>query len=275
MTIITELNIYPVKSCRGIALDRARITATGFRHDREWLIVDADGRFVTQREVPRMALIVTAITGAALTLTAPGNGTLSVPLDLDEGFVEVVCWRDRCAAFDAGPEAAGWLEAFLGAPYRLVRFDPSRPRVADAAWTADVRALNQFSDGFPWLILSEESLQDLNTRLELPLPMNRFRPNIVVNGLPPYGEDHVHEFSATGPDEVRLRIVKPCARCAITTTDQATGERTTDEPLRTLSRYRMDRKLKGVLFGQNAILIAGLDKELSVGQQLQPLWKPA
>src|ERR1700754_1817318 len=99
MTIITELNIYPVKSCRGIALDRARITATGFRHDREWLIVDANDRFVTQREAPRMALIVTAVTDTALTLTAPGNGTLSVPLDLHERPLEVVCWRDRCAAF--------------------------------------------------------------------------------------------------------------------------------------------------------------------------------
>lgn len=263
---ITALNIYPVKSCRGIALDRARIATTGFAHDREWLIVDGNGRFVTQREESRLALIVTTISGDGLTLTAPGNGALTVPLDLNEDPVEVTCWRDRCAAFDAGSRAAQWLETFLGAEHRLVRFNRDRPRPSDAAWTRDIRALNHFSDAFPWLIISEASLRDLNSRLALPLPMNRFRPNIVVDGLVAYGEDEVHEFH---DGNVRLRVVKGCTRCAITTTDQATGQRTTDEPLRTLSGYRLDRQLKGVIFGQNAILVDGLGKELSVGQELK------
>jgi uncharacterized protein YcbX len=275
MATVTALNIYPVKSCRGIALDRARIAAAGFLHDREWLIVDANGRFVTQREEPRLALIVPTLSDpesadAGLTLAAPGNGTLTVPLDLRQRPVEVTCWRDRCAAFDAGSQAADWLEAFLGTAHRLVRFNPERPRPSDPAWTGDVRALNQFTDAFPWLILSEASLRDLNTRLTVQLPMNRFRPNIVVAGLPAYGEDALHELY---DHDVRLRVVKGCTRCAVTTTDQATGARTTDEPLRTLGKYRHDRQLKGVTFGQNAILIDGLGCELRVGQELATLWK--
>jgi uncharacterized protein YcbX len=275
MATVTALNIYPVKSCRGIALDRARIAAAGFLHDREWLIVDANGRFVTQREEPRLALIVptiseTGISETGLTLAAPSHGCVTVPIELQERPVEVTCWRDRCAAFDAGSQAADWLEGFLGTAHRLVRFNPDRPRPSDPAWTRDVRALNQFSDAFPWLVLSEASLRDLNTRLTVQLPMNRFRPNIVVDGLPPYGEDLVHEFYDEG---VRLRVVKGCTRCAITTTDQFTGARTTDEPLRTLGKYRHDRTLKGVIFGQNAILIEGLGKELRVGQDLATRWK--
>jgi hypothetical protein len=270
MAIITELHIYPVKSCRGIALDRARIAIAGFAHDREWLIVDSDGRFVTQRDVSRLALITTAISDAALTLAAPGHGSISVPLDLREAPVEVTCWRDRCAAFDAGAGAAAWLEGFLGAAYRLVRFNPDRPRPSDPRWTQDVRALNQFSDGFPWLVISEASLRDLNGRLAVPLPMNRFRPNIVVDGLAAYAEDRVHELYN---EDVRFRLVKACTRCAIPTTDQATGERATDEPLRTLATYRHDRQLKGVIFGQNAVLIEGLGLELRVGQELAVLWK--
>ena len=270
MATITALNIYPVKSCRGIALDRARIADAGFLHDREWLIVDANGRFVTQREEPRLALIVPTISASGLNLAVPGHGTLTVPIDLKERPVEVTCWRDRCAAFDAGSQAAGWLEGFLGTAHRLVRFNRDRPRPSDPAWTHDIRALNQFSDAFPWLVISEASLRDLNTRLTVQLPMNRFRPNIVVDGLPAYGEDLVHELY---DEDVRLRVVKGCTRCAVTTTDQVTGARTTDEPLRTLGKYRHDRQLKGVIFGQNAILIEGVGKELRVGQELATRWK--
>lgn len=270
MAIITELHVYPVKSCRGIALEQARIAIAGFAHDREWLIVDSNGRFVTQREVPRLALIAPAISDRELTLTAPGHGSISMPLDLRGAPVEVTCWRDRCAAFDAGAAAAAWLEGFLGAVYRLVRFNQDRPRPSDPRWTQDVRALNQFSDGFPWLVIGEASLRDLNGRLAVPLPMNRFRPNIVVGGLTAYAEDRVHELY---DQDVRLRMVKPCTRCAIPTTDQATGERTTGEPLRTLRTYRYDPQLKGVTFGQNAVLVEGLGQELRIGQELAVLWK--
>jgi uncharacterized protein YcbX len=179
--------------------------------------------------------------------------------------VEVTVWDDKCAAFDAGDEAAQWLTSHLGKPARLVRFDKRRKRPSEAQWTQGTEALNQFSDGFPWLLISEASLADLNSRLQQPLPMNRFRPNIVVDGLPAFGEDSVEDFIA---GDVRLRVAKPCARCAITTTDQITGERG-NEPLKTLKEYRFDRALRGIIFGQNMMLMAGLGSELKVGQQFE------
>lgn len=262
---ITALNVYPVKGCRGIALDSARIAAMGFEHDREWLITRPDGRFMTQREEPRLALIQTALDGATLRLRVPDGSEVSVPASATGREVEVTCWKDQCAAFDTGEEAAQFLERYLGAPYRLVRFDARRKRLANPQWTPGVEALNQFSDGFPWLLVSEASLADLNTRLSRQLPMNRFRPNIVVSGLPPFGEDRLHEVSGGG---VRLRRAKGCTRCIVTTTDQATGTRDGDEPLRTMAKFRFDRALKGVVFGQNMILIDGLGAQLRVGQEL-------
>ncbi|HKE95769.1 MAG TPA: MOSC N-terminal beta barrel domain-containing protein [Povalibacter sp.] len=270
MVTITALNVYPVKSCKGIALETARLLTTGIEHDREWLIVRPNGQFITQREEPRLALVTTSLTDSALVLESPQAGTLTVPFDAAGTPVEVTCWRDRCAAFDAGETAAAWLEAHLGKPYRLVRFDPARKRLSSMEWTRGVEAPNQFSDGYPFLVISQASLDDLNARLPKALPMNRFRPNIVVDGLPAYGEDTVHEFSVDG---ITLRVAKPCARCAITTTDQVHGERDGEEPLRTLRGYRFSRELMGVLFGQNVILIRGSDHELRTGQRLDVMWK--
>jgi uncharacterized protein YcbX len=265
MISITAINIYPVKSCRGIALPAAAVTDRGFAHDREWLIVRPDGRFVTQRDDARLALIVPTLRPTALELSAPGADTLSVPYDQCGERVEVTCWRDQCAAFDMGDRAGDWLTAYLGHPHRLVRFDPAHQRVSDPAWTKELRALNRFSDAFPWLLISQASLDDLNRRLTEALPMNRFRPNIVVDGLPPYGEDRALDFT-TGA--VRLRAVKPCTRCIVPTTNQATAERGT-EPLATLRSYRFDRDLKGVTFGQNLILAEGAGQTLRVGDRFE------
>lgn len=270
MIRITALNIYPVKGCGGIAVDSARVAATGFEHDREWLITRADGRFMTQRENPRLALIETALVQMAgreaLRLRVPGGAELTVPSNAQGREIEVTCWKDRCAAFDAGEEAAEFITGYLGAPMRLVRFDARRKRPSNPQWTPGVEALNQFSDGFPWLLISEASLEDLNARLTHQLPMNRFRPNIVVSGLAPFGEDQLHDLTGDG---VRLRRAKPCMRCIVTTTNQATGTRDGDEPLRTLAKFRFDRELKGVGFGQNMILIDGLGAQLRVGQELE------
>jgi uncharacterized protein len=273
MIRITAINVYPVKGCRGMALESARIAATGFEHDREWLIVRPDGRFMTQREEPRLALIETALIDtqsagrAALRLRVPGGEELSVPVAAQGREVEVTCWKDRCAAFDLGEEAAEFLTRYLGAPYRLVRFDARRKRVSNPQWTPGVEALNQFSDGYPWLLVSEASLEDLNSRLERKLPMNRFRPNIVVSGLPAFGEDKLHEIMAGA---VRLRRAKGCTRCIVTTTEQSTGTRDGNEPLQMLAKFRFDRELKGVVFGQNMILIEGIGAELRVGDELVP-----
>ena len=271
MIRITAINVYPVKGCRGMALESARIAATGFEHDREWLIVRPDGRFMTQREEPRLALIETALIdtqaagGAALRLRVPGGEELSVPVAAQGREVEVTCWKDRCAAFDVGERASEFLTRYLGAPYRLVRFDARRKRVSNPQWTPGVEALNQFSDGYPWLLVSEASLEDLNSRLERKLPMNRFRPNIVVSGLPAFGEDELHEVTAGA---VRLRRAKGCTRCIVTTTEQSTGTRDGNEPLQMLAKFRFDRELKGVVFGQNMILIEGVGAELRVGDEL-------
>ena len=266
MATITALNVYPIKSCKGIALQSATVFDTGIEHDRQWLIVKPNGQFVTQREIPRLALISTALTSTHLQISSPDAGTLNIPLTAEGPSTEVTVWKDRCAAFDMGDEAAHWLETHTGKPHRLVKFDPSKKRPSSAQWTQGVEALNQFSDGFPFLVISEASLADLNSRLAAPLPMNRFRPNIVVDGIAPYAEDDVHDFRING---VTLRGVKPCTRCAITTTNQVTAEREGDEPLRTLRGYRFSPELKGVLFGQNAILIDGAGKTLQVGQQVE------
>ena len=269
MATITALNIYPVKSCKGIPLQSGRVAVTGLEHDRQWLIVRPDGRFITQREEPRLALIETGLDNGALMLTSTSAGRFAVPVDASGESVEVTCWKDRCAAFDMGEQAAQWLATHLGQPHRLVRFDTSRKRPSSADWTGGIEALNQFSDGFPFLVISQASLDDLNTRLTSPLPMNRFRPNIVIQGVPAYAEDRVDEFRMDG---VTLRGVKPCTRCIITTTNQSTAEREGEEPLRTLRTYRLSSELKGVLFGQNAILLTGSGNELRVGQPLEVTW---
>lgn len=271
MPTIQALNIYPVKSCRGIALREASVTPTGFQFDREWMIVGDNYRFITQREEPRLALIETAIYAGNLTLRAPGmRSNLTVSLDARGPSVQAVCWRDVCAAFDMGEHAATWLTEYLGSPRRLVRFDPSFERISSPEWTGEVESSSQFSDAFAWLVISQSSLDDLNGRLPSALPMNRFRPNIVLEGTEAYAEDRILELAT---DAVQWRLVKPCTRCAITTTDQATGERTSDEPLRTLKSYRFSRELKGVLFGQNAILLHGDGATVRVGERLDIAWK--
>jgi len=264
---LARLHVYPVKSCRGVACDEALLTPAGLEHDREWMIVTPAGRFVTQREEPRLALIATALGDGALTLTAEGADRLAVPLDFRGDAVAATVWRDRCGAFDQGEPAARWLSELLGRPVRLVRFDPAHTRLSDAAWTSGLAAPNQFSDGFPLLAISLASLDDLNARLTVPLPMDRFRPNLVLDGLPAYGEDGLEDLVA---DRVRLRRVKACTRCSVTTTNQATGVVEGDEPLRTLKSYRWDAALKGVTFGQNLIVVAGAGARLRAGLELQP-----
>jgi len=265
---LAELHLYPVKSCRGIGVQEGSLTAAGLEHDREWMIVTPEGRFVTQREQPRLALIETALDVSTLTLHAPQAGSTTVPLGYRGRTVEVTVWKDRCLAFDQGEDAARWLSAFLGRPLRLVRFDAARLRPSSAEWTGGVEAPNRFSDGFPLLAISRASLDDLNARLPAPLPMDRFRPNLVLDGLPPYGEDGLHDLVA---GEVRLRRVKPCTRCSITTTNQSTAVVEGEEPLRTLKTYRWDAVLRGVTFGQNLIVVAGAGARLRVGLQLDPV----
>jgi uncharacterized protein YcbX len=267
VTVITiaSLHIYPLKSCRGIELSEARLTDAGLEHDREWMIVTPDQRFVTQREVPRLALIDAQPCVDGLRLAAPGVDELNLPSNALGGAAPVAIWRDRVSAIDEGEAAARWLTDFAGRPLRLVRFDPASRRPSDPAWTHGTTAYSRFSDGFALLAISQASLDDLNRRLPAPLPMNRFRPNLVLDGLPPYGEDGLQDLVA---GSIRLRRVKPCTRCAITTTDQATGRLDGSEPLATLKTYRWDPALRGVAFGQNLIVLSGAGGLLRVGMTL-------
>jgi uncharacterized protein YcbX len=267
---LTALNIYPVKSCRGIALQSARVAETGLVDDRHWMLVRPNGRFVTQRELPRLALIGTSVDAQGLRLIAPGMEPLAVPRAAAGASMPVVVWKFSGGGIDCGDAASAWCSAFLQAPLRLVRFDAARPRECNPEWTQGLRAVTEFSDGYPVLIISRASLADLNSRLPKALPMERFRPNVVIDGVEAYDEDRIHELSSA---DVTLRIVKPCTRCSITTTDQERGALDGVEPLATLKTYRHDRALGGVCFGQNAIIVRGAGAQLRVGEILEVSWK--
>lgn len=265
MISVASLHVYPVKSCRGIERSSAVVTDAGLEHDREWMIVSPEGRFLTQREEPRLALIETQVDDTRLRLSCAGHGAVELSLNLRGEPREVVVWRHQCMAHDQGDESARWLSELLGRPLRLVRFDPAHRRVSDPDFTGRTPGYSRFADAYALLVLSLASLADLNTRLPAALPMNRFRPNVVLDGLEPYGEDAIHELRAGA---LTLRLVKACTRCTIPTTDQLTAARDPAEPLRTLRSYRWDAALRGVTFGQNAIVVEGAGVPLQVGQKL-------
>jgi uncharacterized protein YcbX len=269
---IAALHVYPIKSAGGIELECAALTHAGIAHDRRWMLVRPNGAFLTQRELPRLALLRPSVSETELRLQAPGLPDISLPLAQLGEPRRVTVWGHSCDAYDEGEGAAEWLEQFLGCPCRLVRFDPAHRRLSDREWTGEVEAENRFSDGFPVLAISNASLLDLNARLSQPIPMNRFRPNIVLDGLDAFDEDRLEELST---EDIRLRIVKPCTRCIITTTNQATGSREGDEPLRTLKSYRYSSALRGVCFGQNLIVVSGVGAQLRRGQTLHLSWKQA
>ncbi len=282
MATISQLNVYPIKSCAGIALDSARLLSHGLAYDRHWMLVDDEGSFVTQRQLPRLALIATELADGELIVRAPGQAPLRTPLDAAElrgaRRIEATVWRDTVSALDTGDEAARWFSDFVGARLRLVRFDPAAERIANRQWTGETIAPVRFADGYPLLLIGAASLADLNRRLAAKgvdaLPMNRFRPNLVLAELDPYEEDYVDalRIEADG-GEVVLRVVKPCARCPIPTIDQTTGApdpRWPNEPTDTLASYRADRRLDGATtFGQNAVVAAGADRLLTIGGKVE------
>ena len=281
MPTLSELFVYPIKSCAGIALDVARLEPYGLAYDRNWMIVDPAGRFVTQREFPRLALVRTALSADTLVVEAAGMAPLALPIDpnayADAPRVASTVWRDTVSAIDTGDDAARWLSEFLDVPLRLVRFDPAAERIASRNWTGDTTVPVRFADGFPLLVIGRASLDDLNGRLARKgvdaLPMNRFRPNLVIDGLDAYEEDFLETLQIeTAGARVQLRIVKPCARCPIPTIDQARGApdpRWPHEPTDTMSTYRANDRLDGALtFGQNAIPIDGSGALLAPGQSV-------
>lgn len=244
---ISSLHIYPVKSAGGISLTESRMEKRGLRHDRRWLITDEDFHFLTQRAHPRMCLLQVNVTESALMIHAENYGSLIVPMSVNSTHeVEVCIWNDRCTAILCGEETDQWISNFMGFECHLVFLPDHARREVDRAY-GNAGDIVSFADAYPVLILSEETLNDLNGRLSIPVSMTRFRPNIVISGCDAFAEDG---WKRVRIGSVDLDVVKACSRCTIPTIDPDTGERGT-EPIHTLSIYRLaDGK---VLFGQNAI----------------------
>lgn len=277
MPILTSLIHYPIKSCGGISLREATLTAAGLMsaniYDREWMVVDADGMCISQREYPAMACITPSIKADTLELRAPSMLRLEIPLDLphpdDAPTLEVDIWDTTLIAYDCDALTAAWFSNAIGTACRLVRFHPHAKRFASAKWTGEVAAPTLFSDEYPVLIISEASLDDLNQKLAVQgreaLPMNRFRPNIVISGVEAFEEDYAASIRI---GKAVLKPVKPCARCTIPSVDQTTGI-VGSNPLDVLQIYRANPIVDGgITFGMNAILLEGENQLLRVGDEV-------
>ncbi len=255
---LTGLYIYPIKSLGGIALKKATVTPRGLLYDRRWMLTTPDGEMITQREVPRMATLTVEIKDEWLWISAPGQENLPIPLTpVSQRSLPVKIWDDTVMAEPVEPRCDQWFSAYLGTACRLVYFPDDATRLADRRYARRPGDQVGFADGFPFLLISEGSLADLNARLAQPVPMNRFRPNLVVSGCGAFDEDSWRQIRIDG---LNFDVVKPCARCSLTTIDQRSGI-PGKEPLTTLATYR---KFNGkVMFGQN-VLAATIGK-LSVG----------
>ncbi len=271
---IKRLFVYPVKSCAGIEVQEALLTETGLDLDRAWMVVDEHGVFLSQRTLPRMALIRPQVKSEEMVLRAPGMLALHVAIDQVEAPATVTVWRDTVPAWDMGAVAAQWFTDFLGRPCRLIRFDPEVRRLSSLDWTSGVEAPNQFADGFPLLLASEASMDELNERLLAAgfpsVGIERFRPNVVLGGVAAHDEDRVDMVCVDSGESggVHLQLVKPCARCPIPNVDPFTAEihPSVGDTLRT---YRQDKRLDGAItFGMNAIVRQGVGQTLRVGQRI-------
>lgn len=268
MLQISELYIYPIKSLAGIPVKKARVTATGFEHDRRWLLVDESNCFITQREFHQMALLKVVIEDGGLMVTnKQNNDSIFIPFNIPGKQYEqvmVTIWDDTCMAQFVDLAADKWFTKALDMNCRLVYMPDSTRRIVDQRYAPE-NALTSFADAYPFLIIGQASLNELNTRLDEPLPMNRFRPNIVFTGGKPFDEDLYGHFTI---GDINFFGVKLCARCVMTTVNQDTAVKG-KEPLKTLARYRF--KNNKILFGQN--LVHEGEGEIAVGDELVVLQK--
>lgn len=270
---IAGLHLYPVKGCRGIEVARATLAATGLEvdgiGDREWVVVDPEGEFLSQRELPQMTLIVTQLTSTALRLKAPGMLQLEVPFASEGDVLEVKVWNDRVPAVTQGDVADAWFSRYLGQPCRLMRFDPEAKRLSSVRYTGATSAPYKFADAFALLVASTASLADLNARLAqrgvAPIGLERFRPNIVLAGVEAFEEDYAERLTIGAAE---LRVVKPCVRCSVPNVDPADGT-TSHEPGDTLALFRDNVQAGGVTFGVNAIVARGAGTELVRGDAVE------
>ncbi len=263
--IVQDLCIFPLKSAQGIPCERVQLGTTGFTWDRHWMVIRPDGLFLTQRTHPALARIGVSLTPQGLRLECESRPPLRLTLGATGREREVKVWKDRCAALDQGEAPAEWMSAVLGEPVRVVRVAEQPLRRADPAYAGAHPQPIAFADGFPVLVCNQASLDLLNERLPTALPMDRFRPNLVLAGLEPFAEDRIATLRIGA---VRLRLVKPCTRCIIPSRDQRTGVSGLD-PLPALRAFRYEQTLRGVTFGSNAIIETGGGKSIERGAQCE------
>jgi uncharacterized protein YcbX len=273
----TGLYIYPVKSMKGIAVDKAQLTSKGLLYDRHWMVVGENDKFITQRDIPRMALVNTRLGEEGVELSMQGHGSISVPFDLFHGAqIETSVWRVKCQAVDQGEHISDWLTRALGSkkPLRLVRMDPDFTRPQNKPEIMGEQTTTDFADAAPFMVANQASLDELNSVLQsnssLAVPMNRFRPNIVVQGLEPFAE---HKLAGFGAENYELRLRAPCERCIITTVDQETAEKDPHgQPFKTLQTINpIPTKVKAPAFGQYATLTRGEAQNIVVGDRFEPI----
>ena len=268
--ILSEIYIYPVKSLAGIKVEKWKVNEKGLLHDRKWMLIDSNNQFLSQRKHPKMVLIKTQITDEELILSNPEADNISLPLFPTTGTdIETTIWKDQCRAKTTTKIADQWLSDFLGIECKLVYQAAETTRSVDPDYAKTSDKVN-FSDGFPFLIVSEASLQSLNQAMELQLPIKRFRPNLVISNCESYAEDSWREITI---DNIHFRLPKPCSRCPVPTINTETAARS-KEPLKTLNRLR--RWNNHVYFGQNALhdnigkLSVGSDVKIDLTGTKQP-----
>ena len=275
---ITGLFIYPIKSMKAIALEQAQLTPRGLLNDRLWMVVRSNGRFVTQRDIPQLALVHTGLNEEGVVLSMPGHGSVTIPFEFADGHgIETKVWGDVCQTVDQGEAISQWLTRALGTedPLRLVRMNPEFIRPQNHAEILGEETTTDFADAAPFLVASESSLDSLNSALESrslsPVPMNRFRPNIVVQGLQPFLE---HELAGLSAESYQLKLRAPCERCVVTTIDQDTAEKDPQrQPFKTLQEINpMPGKEKAPAFAQYATLSRGDRQDIVLGDRLETIF---
>lgn len=276
---VTGIHVYPVKSMRGICLQVATLTSKGLLNDRQWMVADSGGRFVTQRDKPGLALVTTSLDECGVTLSLPGHGSVTIPFERIDGEPVVTrVWKDACETVDQGPEISAWLTQALASetPLRLVRMAPGFKRSLNKAPLLGEGTTTGFADAAPFLVANEASLGELNANLKSAslagVPMNRFRPNIVISGIEAFAE---HRLRSVAAPHYQLDMRYPCERCVVTTIDQDTAQKhPLAEPFKTLKLINpMPGPKRAPAFAENAVLTHGNLEKIAVGDQLRAVFR--
>lgn len=274
---ISEINVYPVKSLGGIALETSVVEDRGLQDDRRFMIVDENNDFITQREFSNMSTVDCDLRDDEIIFSAKGFGELRLPKEFEASkTVRVRVWQSFCDAIEAEPAINDWFSELMGVKCKLVKMPRSTQRQINEAFNRGNEIVS-FADGYPLLVIGERSLSDLNSKLEKRIPMNRFRPNIVVSGSDSFAEDLWEKIKI---GETIFRVTKPCARCVITTIDQATGISDIKEPSKTLAEFRKASQIypatftelglskNNIVFGQN-LVAENFGQEIKLGDKIE------